>query len=150
MLHGGTAAGARANFDLYKETWEQSKDDPARLNVNVTAPRIGLNRQVFVADTDEQAIETARAAHKLWSASFVKLWHEYGDTHLDPRTDFDRACNTGAVVVGSPDTVRRIVAQHFEESGGNYFMGSFAWGALTPEQSLHSIDLFAREVIPAF
>jgi hypothetical protein len=92
----------------------------------------------------------ARVAHAVWSKSFVKLWHEYGDTHLDPRTDFDRACSGGAVIVGSPESVRRTVTRHFEESGGNYLMGSFAWGALTPEQSLHSIDLFAREVMPAF
>jgi alkanesulfonate monooxygenase SsuD/methylene tetrahydromethanopterin reductase-like flavin-dependent oxidoreductase (luciferase family) len=150
MLHGGTASGARSNFDLYFETWEAHRDDPARINVNVTAPRVGLTRQVFVADTDEEAMTVARVAHAVWSKSFVKLWHEYGDTHLDPRTDFDRACSGGAVIVGSPESVRRTVTQHFEESGGNYLMGSFAWGALTPEQSLHSIDLFAREVMPAF
>jgi alkanesulfonate monooxygenase SsuD/methylene tetrahydromethanopterin reductase-like flavin-dependent oxidoreductase (luciferase family) len=150
MLHGGTAAGARSNFDLYHETWEAHKADPARINANVTAPRVGLTRQVFVADTDEEALRIARAAHAVWSRSFIKLWHEYGDTHLDPRTDFDRACSGGAVIAGSPESVRRTVGQHFEESGGNYLMGSFAWGGLTPEQSLHSIGLFGREVMPAF
>lgn len=150
MLHGGAAMAARTNFDLYFETWEQYRHDSGRINSNVSEPRVGLNRQVFVADSDEEAVRVARAAHAVWSASFVKLWHEFGDTHLDPRTDFDRACSSGAVIVGSPDTVRRTVAQHFEESGGNYFMGSFAWGALTPEQSLRSVDLFAREVMPAF
>ncbi|MGE0059776.1 MAG: LLM class flavin-dependent oxidoreductase [Dehalococcoidia bacterium] len=150
MLNGGTASGAKSSFDLYFETWEAHRDDPAQINLNVAAPRVGLNRQVFVADTDEEAMTIARAAHAVWSVSFVKLWHEFGDTHLDPRTDFDRACGSGAVIVGSPDTVRRIVGEHFEASGGNYLMGSFAWGGLTLEQSLHSIDLFAREVMPAF
>lgn len=150
MLHGGTAAGAKSSFDLYFETWQTHRGDLARINVNVTAPRVGLTRQVFVADTDDEAMTVARAAHAVWSASFVKLWHEFGDTHLDPRTDFDRACSGGAVIVGSPDTVRRIVGEHFEQSGGNYLMGSFAWGGLTLEQSLRSIGLFAREVMPAF
>lgn len=150
MLNGGAAPSAKSNIDLYWLTWSDFKDDLARINSNVTAPRVGLNRQIFVADSDEEAYEIARAAHEVWSVSFVKLWHEFGDTHLDSRTDFDKACNGGSVIVGSPDTVRRIVGEHFEQSGGNYMMGAFAWGGLTIEQTLHSIDLFAREVMPAF
>lgn len=150
MLNGGAAAGARENFDLYRQTWQDHKDDPARINSNVTAPRVGLNRQVFVADTDEEAMEIARGAYRVWSDSFVKLWHENNDSHLDGRQDFDRSCNLGMVLIGSPETVRREIESQFKQSGANYMMGAFAWGGLTIEQTLHSMDLFAREVMPAF
>jgi hypothetical protein len=35
------------------------------------------------------------------------------------------------------------------EAGANYFVGQFAFGDLTLDETLHSIDLFAREIMPA-
>jgi len=34
------------------------------------------------------------------------------------------------------------------ESGINYFVGSFAWGSLSPEESHRSLDLFTSHVVP--
>ena len=53
-------------------------------------------------------------------------------------------------IVGSPGSVREKIAAYFEESGTNYLVLSFAWGGLTHEQSRHSMDLFASEVMPHF
>jgi hypothetical protein len=36
-----------------------------------------------------------------------------------------------------------------EEAGTNYFVGQFAFGDLTSTEVLRTIDLFAREVMPA-
>jgi hypothetical protein len=52
--------------------------------------------------------------------------------------------------VGSPKSVREKVAAYFEQSGSNYLVLSFAWGGLNYEQSRHSLDLFASEVMPHF
>jgi hypothetical protein len=35
-------------------------------------------------------------------------------------------------------------------TGSNYFVGSFFFGTLSREQTLHSLRLFAQEVMPAF
>jgi hypothetical protein len=36
-----------------------------------------------------------------------------------------------------------------EEAGTNYFVGQFAFGDLTSTEVLRTIELFAREVMPA-
>jgi hypothetical protein len=45
--------------------------------------------------------------------------------------------------------VRRKVQEFVDQTGVNYFVGTFAYGSLTTDQVLSSIGLFAREVMPA-
>jgi len=35
-----------------------------------------------------------------------------------------------------------------EEAGANYFISQFSFGELTHEEVVHSVSLFAREVLP--
>ena len=65
------------------------------------------------------------------------------------RGDFETAIGWGGIFVGSPETVRKQVQGFLDESGANYFVGSFAFGNLSTEQILQSIKLFAAEVMPA-
>ena len=53
------------------------------------------------------------------------------------------------MVVGSPGTVREQLETYLEQSGANYVIGCFAFGSLPEEQVLTSVDLFAKEVVPA-
>jgi hypothetical protein len=46
--------------------------------------------------------------------------------------------------------VRAQLERYVAVAGGNYFAGTFAFGTLSGEQILRSLDLFAREVMPAF
>ena len=48
------------------------------------------------------------------------------------------------------ERVRAEMQQLVQASGCNYVICSFAWGALSAEQSLRSLRHFAREVMPAF
>jgi len=45
--------------------------------------------------------------------------------------------------------VRDQLGAYLQKSGANYFIGCFSFGSLPIEQVLTSVDLFAREVIPA-
>jgi hypothetical protein len=53
-------------------------------------------------------------------------------------------------VAGSPRTVRDFVAAEVEASGANYLLSWFAFGDMTLAESLASLALFTREVMPAF
>jgi hypothetical protein len=53
-------------------------------------------------------------------------------------------------VAGSPETVRRFIEREIAVTGPNYFAPWLAFGDMTLAESLHSIELFAREVMPAF
>ena len=146
----GPAAAYRPFVETYRAVWSEHRNDPGRLNAHVGAPRIGINRQVVVADTDAEAEAIARAVHPRWAASFVKLWVDHGDTAYQQRVNLDAALRHETILVGSPPSVRDQVARLIEETGVNYVICCFAWGDLTLAQSLRSLRLFAEQVMPAF
>jgi hypothetical protein len=49
-----------------------------------------------------------------------------------------------------PSRGSREFCQSTRVSGYNYALGAFAWGTLSHAQTLHSLRLFAEEVMPAF
>ncbi len=146
----GPAEAYRAFVERYRAVWPAHRDDPGRLNAHVQAPRIGINRQVVVAETDADAEAIARAAHPRWAASFVKLWADHGDTTYAQRVNLDAALRHETILVGSPERVRDQVARLLDTTGANYVICCFAWGDLTQEQSRRSLRLFAERVMPAF
>jgi alkanesulfonate monooxygenase SsuD/methylene tetrahydromethanopterin reductase-like flavin-dependent oxidoreductase (luciferase family) len=146
----GPAAAVREHVDAYRRTWEVHRHDPGRLNGHVTAPKVGILRQVVVAETDEEALAAARAAHGAWYRSITKLWHDHGDHSVDGLFAWETATQHETVIFGSPARVREQMGRLVEASGCNYVICSFAWGTLPHQQTLRSLRLFARDVMPAF
>jgi alkanesulfonate monooxygenase SsuD/methylene tetrahydromethanopterin reductase-like flavin-dependent oxidoreductase (luciferase family) len=146
----GPAAAVREHVDAYRRTWEVHRHDPGRLNGHVTAPKVGILRQVVVAETDEEALAAARAAHGAWYRSITKLWHDHGDHNVDGLFAWETATQHETVIFGSPARVREQMGRLVEASGCNYVICSFAWGTLPHQQTLRSLRLFARDVMPAF
>jgi len=52
-------------------------------------------------------------------------------------------------IAGSPATVARMIRSQMQEAGTNYFVAQFAFGDLTLSEVLRTVELFAREVMPA-
>ena len=150
LVTQGPAAIVRQNVDAYWETWEVHRDDPHRLNAHVAEPRVGVMRPVFVADTEEEALAGAHEAHTDWYRSITKLWHEHGDHFPDGLFGWEPSTQNQTIIFGSPERVKEQVRDLLEVSGCNYVICAFAWGTLTHEQSRHSMELFAEEVVPAF
>ncbi len=144
----GPAAAWRPNTDLYRSTWEQHRNDPGRLNAHVAQPTISLNRQVVVADTDEEALRIVRAAHPRWADSFTKLWLDNGDETFRHRADLEPALAHRTIIAGSPETVAAAIDAEVETSGVDKIICSFAWGSIPLEAAARSTELFAREVTP--
>jgi hypothetical protein len=42
-----------------------------------------------------------------------------------------------------------MIRAQMAEAGANYFVAQFAFGDLTRDEVLRTVDLFAREVMPA-
>jgi alkanesulfonate monooxygenase SsuD/methylene tetrahydromethanopterin reductase-like flavin-dependent oxidoreductase (luciferase family) len=142
----------RQLFDLYKTVWQEHKHNPNRLNAHVPEPKYGIVRHVYVADTDAQALKDAKAAFADFIDNFNYLRVVNGDTsgRAAYLADFEGRLQDGLHIVGSPDTVKTRVEEHLRITGSNYFVGSFFFGTLTNEQTMHSMRLFAEEVMPAF
>jgi alkanesulfonate monooxygenase SsuD/methylene tetrahydromethanopterin reductase-like flavin-dependent oxidoreductase (luciferase family) len=146
----GPAVAVRQLIDAYWQTWQLHRNDPNRLNGHVAAPKVGILRQVFVAETDDEALAVARAAHRDWYRSITKLWHDHDDHSVDGLFAWETATQHETMIFGSPARVREQIARLVETSGCNYVIGSFAWGTLPHEKTLRSLQLFAQEVMPAF
>jgi alkanesulfonate monooxygenase SsuD/methylene tetrahydromethanopterin reductase-like flavin-dependent oxidoreductase (luciferase family) len=54
------------------------------------------------------------------------------------------------LVIGTPDTCIRQIRRVREQVGITHFNGSFWFGDLEHPRVLRSMELFAREVMPAF
>jgi alkanesulfonate monooxygenase SsuD/methylene tetrahydromethanopterin reductase-like flavin-dependent oxidoreductase (luciferase family) len=134
----------RLSIDRYRTIWPQ-------VHPRTTAfPKLGLGRFVVVAPTDAAAMALARRAYLVWHASFTYLFrrHQREQSHPRPAT-FDQVVERGQGIAGSPATVTQFLSSQLDETGCNYFVGQFAFGDLTRDESLRSIGLFASEVMPA-
>jgi alkanesulfonate monooxygenase SsuD/methylene tetrahydromethanopterin reductase-like flavin-dependent oxidoreductase (luciferase family) len=113
----------------------------------------GVGRHVVVADTDEKALAIARRAYPRWRSNFFWLFRRHGSAprvgDLYPES-FDQLAALRTAVAGSPRTVRDFIAAEIEETSPNYFVPWLAFGDMTVDEALHSVDLFGREVMPAF
>ena len=134
----------------YREVAAQHQGDADRLNGHVTEPKLGAMRQIFVAESDEAAMTIAKPAYADWYTSITKLWHRRSDTSYDGFFDWENCLGGETILIGSVAKVREQIQQLVAESGINYFVGSFAWGSLSPKQSRESLELFISEIIPEF
>ncbi len=135
----------------YRENWAAHRGDPDRLNPQVESPRIAVNKLLFLAETDREAQEVARAAHAVWWSSLTWLSRAYNVDLPGIRAmgDYDRAAGSGGILIGSPATVGAEIEQ-LGETGINYVICAFQWGSITHAQAMTSMGLFAREIIPRF
>lgn len=155
----GSAPAYRPVVDAYRAAQEAPADGVRRLNPQVTEPIVGMNRQIIVADTDEEAHAILAQAFPIWKDNFSKLAvdrrndseasrEELG--HYRQRTDLQGMLDSGALIVGAPDTVRAGIAAMVEAAQLNYVACTLAWGGITGEQARRSVFLFGTEVAPAF
>ncbi len=143
----GMSDGIRAVVDRYHAERAKSGND------RKTSPLVGVTRHVVVAKTDDEAMKIARHAYAKWENSFYWLWERHkADPHIHhiyPPT-FDDLVEIGNGVAGSPETVRKYIAQETAKTDTNYFVSWMCFGDMAIEDALASTELFAREVMPAF
>jgi alkanesulfonate monooxygenase SsuD/methylene tetrahydromethanopterin reductase-like flavin-dependent oxidoreductase (luciferase family) len=138
---------ARPIFERYRAEWRDAGKDMTDI------PFLSMNRFLVLTDSDEEAMAIGRRAYKVWSDNFWKLWNLRGGkpnnlAAVYPGT-FDELQHMGFAAAGTPAKVRDTLIPQLAEAGNNYLLCRFAFGDLTLPESLHSLDLFAREVMPA-
>ena len=135
-----------SGVSLYRDVWQKHRDDPERINAHVAQPRLGATRHVFVADSAAEADDVARGAYSDFDRNFLTRPGRVGAESR--RGDYDPAVGWGGIFAGTPDSVRDQVQAFIDQSGANYFVGTFAFGSLTTDQVLRSLKLFGDEVMP--
>jgi luciferase family oxidoreductase group 1 len=119
-------------------------------------PDVGVQRAVYV--TDNQADARDAAEHARWNMRVTLSLRNHYEQVQDGRAvavpmatepDTDELLER-FVVVGTPDTVIRQIKHIKDVVGITHFNCSFWFGDLDQARVLNSMDLFAREVMPAF
>ncbi|MEA2638787.1 MAG: hypothetical protein QOF51_181 [Chloroflexota bacterium] len=113
---------------------------------------------VYVDDTDDRAWEVAGPS---WVQAYtdvapiggliqnrIRRGELGGVELLQHFTDPPFMREHGIGLIGSPDTVARMLREFAVEGSFNTFLGEFNYGYLTEEQTMRSIRLFGEEVIP--
>lgn len=141
----GPLPRVREIAERYRKEWQQAGLESKDL------PLIGTTRHVVIAETDQAAKEIARRAYARWHASFMYLWKKHNSVPQFAAfpEDFDVVMKSGVAAVGSAQTVAAILREQIAGSGVNYLLMRFAFGDLSLDESLCSVNLFAREVMPA-
>jgi alkanesulfonate monooxygenase SsuD/methylene tetrahydromethanopterin reductase-like flavin-dependent oxidoreductase (luciferase family) len=139
------AAGMRALTDRYRAEWTALGNPADEL------PMMGVGRHIVIAQTRKEALEIARRGYRKWRDSFLVLWHKHGmlpSPHALFPEQFEEAEAQGRAVAGTPDQVRDFVQRSIEEGGLNYLLCRFAFGDITCDEALQSVELFSRHVKP--
>jgi alkanesulfonate monooxygenase SsuD/methylene tetrahydromethanopterin reductase-like flavin-dependent oxidoreductase (luciferase family) len=133
----------RASMRRYREVWPQ-------VQAGKPLPKMGLVRFIFVADTDEAALRVARRAYLRWRASFTYLHDMHGTEVQSPlrAESFDRLIEQGQAIAGAPATVTQFLGAQLADCGANYVVCQLAFGDLTLDEMLRSVELFSRDVMP--
>ena len=138
-----SAQDTRGFTDRYRQVWHET------FGQTDSMPKMGIGRFIVVAETDQEALKAARRAYPVWHRSFYHLYTLLGGAPAHPRPpDFDGVIKTGQGIAGSPTTVAAFLQSQVVESGSTYLVGQFAFGDLSLSESLRSVELFRKHVMP--
>jgi alkanesulfonate monooxygenase SsuD/methylene tetrahydromethanopterin reductase-like flavin-dependent oxidoreductase (luciferase family) len=146
----GPLEAVRRVAEAYREHHPEAIGSPLNVNPHLSRPVTGAIRHVYIADNEREAIETGRAAYRVFYDNIQKLWRDFGTTVSAFPADFDIFHKVGAAYCGSVSAVRDEIGKYVEGSGCDYVMLAFAWGNLTAAQTRRSFDLFATKIMPEF
>jgi hypothetical protein len=64
--------------------------------------------------------------------------------------EFDEWQSAGGAFAGTPEGARAYIEQQTETAATNYFVCDISFGDLTLQEAMRTVELMAREVMPAF
>lgn len=139
-----TALRTRTFAEAFREAFTEGGGDPNAV------PKVGMSRFITLAETDSEALATARRAYPVWHRNFEHLFRLHGSRPNHPRPpEFDAMAARGLAIAGAPGTVAEFLADEVAVADVDYLIGQFAFGDQSPEECRKTVELFAREVMPA-
>jgi len=150
----GPTPMAKANIEAFKKAFEKRGAAAAPKAEFPGGAAIGVQRHIFVADTDAQAHRFAKPAMEVHLANLNWLRVKQGDTGLTSRLkiphgeSYEDCLQNGTVIAGSPQSVRAAIERQVKELGVNYLLTYLFLGAMSLDDALRSLKLFSTEVMP--
>jgi alkanesulfonate monooxygenase SsuD/methylene tetrahydromethanopterin reductase-like flavin-dependent oxidoreductase (luciferase family) len=142
------AIGARKVVDAYTEAWKAPHAGECSQTPGKKMPKVGITRLLYVGENDQQAKERGMFGYRGFYDKISYLWRKFDVKHQ--ALDEISSASADTIIAGTPATVRAAIEEQLEVSGANYFVPRFAYGDLTHEESVRSLELFTNEVMPHF
>ncbi len=145
---GATTAGG---FDILGSHWVTMEERAAEFGTTVDRSRWRLVGPMHIAETEEQARRDVAFGLAQWVDYFERVAAlPLAPATLDPDKLVDALMETGFAVVGTPEMAVAQIKRLVDQSGGfgTFLLMAHEWA--DREATLHSYELFAREVIPHF
>jgi alkanesulfonate monooxygenase SsuD/methylene tetrahydromethanopterin reductase-like flavin-dependent oxidoreductase (luciferase family) len=150
----GPTPFAKTNIDAFREALAK-RGGPAQPKAEFPGgAAIGVQRHIFVADTDEEAKRFGKPAMELHLAQLNWLRAQHGVTGLTSRLNVPRGATfedgvaDGTVIYGTPQRVYEELERQVAVLGINYLLTYLFLGAMTLPEALRSLALFSTEVMP--
>jgi alkanesulfonate monooxygenase SsuD/methylene tetrahydromethanopterin reductase-like flavin-dependent oxidoreductase (luciferase family) len=150
----GPMATAKANIDAFKEALARRGHAAQPKAEFPGGAAIGVQRHIFVADTNEEAKRFARPAMNAHLAHLNWLRDRHGVTgpvsrlNVPRGADYEACVADGTVISGTPETVLAEIEGQVCELGANYLLTYLFLGTMTLDEALRSLQLFSTEVMP--
>jgi alkanesulfonate monooxygenase SsuD/methylene tetrahydromethanopterin reductase-like flavin-dependent oxidoreductase (luciferase family) len=147
----GAMETAKKNIDAFKDEFKKRGTAAHPKPEFPGGVVIGVNRQVVVADTVEDALKIAEPAHEqhhekiMWLLKRNVTSINYAQNIV---AGFSNAVKAGTIIAGTPDTVRAEIERQVKELGVNHMNCAMFFGNMTLANALRSQKLFAAEVMP--
>lgn len=131
--------GDPARFAPFAKLYHQSMSEFGHIPKSISIHSPG-----FVAETDEEAIETHWPNHY---AMFGRIGRERGWAPMT-KDHFMQEVQYGSLYVGSPETVAKKIAYAIKSVGANRFDFKYANGPQTQSQLMKCLELYGTKVLP--
>ena len=119
-----------------------------RAELGKEAGTIAAFRYVFVAGTTEEALETAGDSFIQAYENMYFRWPHPVIKRPAGELTIERLAEN-RIILGDPDTCIREISRFRQEIGLDHLVCRFSVPGISREASMASLDLFAREVMPA-
>lgn len=140
------APAARVISDRYRAAWHASGHADRN-----HMPHIGLSRHMVLAESEAEARAVAERAYRPWRRNMELLWLRHGVAFPLPLPlEFEPLRQHRGAFAGTPDAAREYIAKQVESAGANYFVCDVAFGDITPEEAMRTVELFAAHILPGF
>jgi alkanesulfonate monooxygenase SsuD/methylene tetrahydromethanopterin reductase-like flavin-dependent oxidoreductase (luciferase family) len=150
----GSNVMAKANITTFKQALAK-RGAPAQPKPEFSGGVvIGVQRHIFVAETDAEAHRVFKPAMEAHLANLNWLRIYKNDTGLTSRvkiphgTSYEDMLGQGGVIAGSPQTVRAEIGRQVAELGINYLLTYMFLGTMSLKDAVRSLTLFRTEVMP--
>ena len=145
---------AKDNIDVFKAAFAKRGGAAQPKPEFPGGAAVGVQRHIFVDETDEKAKRWAKPAMELHLKHINWMRTQHGQTGAAARlknvrgSNFEECVAEGTVIAGSAATVRAEIDRQMAQIGANYLLAYMFLGDMSLADAMRSLALFKSDVMP--